>query len=57
MKNILNLCRLILQKWRKLQEGRMLVLFTSYEMLKEAYTNLKNDEELEGYLLLTQKCE
>lgn len=32
----------------------MLVLFTSYEMLKEAYTNLKNDEELEGYLLLTQ---
>ncbi len=24
------------------------------EMLKEAYTNLKNDEELEGYLLLTQ---
>ncbi|MDR4287660.1 ATP-dependent helicase DinG, partial [Bacillus thuringiensis] len=29
-------------------------LFTSYDMLKEAYANLKNNDELEGYLLLTQ---
>lgn len=41
-------------KIAKSTKGRMLVLFTSYEMLKEAYTNLKNDETLEGYLLLTQ---
>ena len=28
-------------KIAKATKGRMLVLFTSYEMLKEAYTNLK----------------
>ncbi|SEI60984.1 ATP-dependent DNA helicase DinG [Bacillus thuringiensis] len=41
-------------KIAKATKGRMLVLFTSYEMLKEAYANLKNNDELEGYLLLTQ---
>ena len=44
-------------KIAKATKGRMLVLFTSYEMLKEAYANLKNNDELEGYLLLTIKCE
>ncbi|KEK22722.1 ATP-dependent DNA helicase DinG [Bacillus gaemokensis] len=43
-----------IMKIAKATNGRMLVLFTSYEMLKETYATLKNEDELEGYLLLTQ---
>lgn len=41
-------------KIAKATNGRMLVLFTSYEMLKKTYTNLKQAEELEDFVLLTQ---
>ncbi|EEM06120.1 DnaQ family exonuclease/DinG family helicase [Bacillus pseudomycoides] len=43
-----------IMKIAKATNGRMLVLFTSYEMLKETYTNLKQADELEGFVLLTQ---
>ncbi|MDP7978413.1 ATP-dependent DNA helicase DinG [Bacillus multifaciens] len=41
-------------KIAKATNGRMLVLFTSYEMLKEVYGVLKKEDELEEFLLLTQ---
>lgn len=41
-------------KIAKATNGRMLVLFTSYEMLKDVYEVLKKEEELEEFLLLTQ---
>lgn len=43
-----------IMKIAKSTNGRMLVLFTSYEMLKETYANLKQEDELEDFLLLTQ---
>ncbi|PEI47361.1 ATP-dependent DNA helicase DinG [Bacillus pseudomycoides] len=43
-----------IMKIAKATNGRMLVLFTSYEMLKETYTNLKQADELEDFVLLTQ---
>ncbi|WJE54146.1 ATP-dependent DNA helicase DinG [Bacillus cereus] len=41
-------------KIAKATNGRMLILFTSYDMLKETYTNLKQAEELDDFVLLTQ---
>ncbi|WP_459501498.1 ATP-dependent DNA helicase DinG [Bacillus sp. C1] len=41
-------------KIAKATKGRMLVLFTSYEMLKETYIHLKQADELEDFVLLTQ---
>ncbi|MFJ8527081.1 ATP-dependent DNA helicase DinG [Bacillus sp. NPDC094106] len=43
-----------IMKIAKATRGKMLVLFTSYEMLKETYVNLKNEDELEEYVILTQ---
>ncbi|MEH7388385.1 ATP-dependent DNA helicase DinG, partial [Bacillus sp. JJ1521] len=34
--------------------GRMLVLFTSYEMLQKTYMNLKNTAQLEQFVLIAQ---
>ncbi|MBC6975529.1 ATP-dependent DNA helicase DinG [Bacillus sp. Xin] len=41
-------------KIAKATNGRMLILFTSYEMMKETYTHLKRAEELDDFVLLTQ---
>ncbi|WP_020059574.1 ATP-dependent DNA helicase DinG [Bacillus sp. 123MFChir2] len=43
-----------IRKIAKATNGRMLILFTSYEMLKEVYGVLKKEDELEEFLLLTQ---
>ncbi|SFI13633.1 MULTISPECIES: ATP-dependent DNA helicase DinG [unclassified Bacillus (in: firmicutes)] len=43
-----------IMKIAKTTNGRMLVLFTSYEMLKEVFEVLKKADELEEFLLLTQ---
>ncbi|WP_369900340.1 ATP-dependent DNA helicase DinG [Bacillus manliponensis] len=43
-----------IMKIAKATNGRMLVLFTSYEMLKQAYELLKEEKELAEFLLLTQ---
>ncbi|MDH2879372.1 ATP-dependent DNA helicase DinG [Bacillus cytotoxicus] len=43
-----------LKKIAQATNGRILVLFTSYEMLKETYAKLKNEAALEEYILLTQ---
>ncbi|MCP1123201.1 ATP-dependent DNA helicase DinG [Bacillus sp. 3103sda1] len=43
-----------IMKIAKATNGRMLVLFTSYEMLKQTYEVLKKEEALEEFLLLTQ---
>lgn len=38
----------------KKTKGRMLVLFTSYEMLQKTYVNLKNMVQLEQFVLIAQ---
>jgi ATP-dependent DNA helicase DinG len=38
----------------KATKGRMLVLFTSYEMLRQTYIKVKEDEELQEFALLAQ---
>src|SRR5690606_8244997 len=38
----------------KKTNGRMLVLFTSYEMLQKTYMNLKNMPQIEEFVLITQ---
>ncbi|MGF9966658.1 ATP-dependent DNA helicase DinG [Bacillus rhizoplanae] len=43
-----------IMKIAKATNGRMLVLFTSYEMLKQTFEVLKKEEALEEFLLLTQ---
>lgn len=43
-----------IMKIAKATNGRMLALFTSYEMLKQTYEMLKKDEQLEEFLLLAQ---
>ncbi|THE15116.1 ATP-dependent helicase DinG [Bacillus timonensis] len=41
-------------KIAKKTNGRMLVLFTSYEMLQKTYLNLKDREQLEQFVLIAQ---